>query len=98
MTTTKRSHKAKQPAAPEPYDALPINPDWIYRLHDGWKYFGFSPTQMDARIRDGDIPQPISLSDGGRAKGWLGSTILQWQAERQAKAAQRKTTRKAARS
>ena len=33
-------------------------------------------------IKRGEFPKPISLSDSGRAKGWLESEILVWQAKR----------------
>jgi predicted DNA-binding transcriptional regulator AlpA len=56
-------------------------PDWFYRLVDPTRYFGYSPTQLDEKIRTGQVPAPISLSDsGGRAKGWFGRQIIAWQA------------------
>ena len=87
MTSPKRrSHHAAPlpPDAPRLYDTAPINPDFVYRLSDGPKYFGFLPTALDQKIKAGEIPEPLSLSDSGRARGWLGSTILKWQAERAA--------------
>lgn len=65
-----------------------IHPDHIYRYADGPKYYGLGLSAIDAKIKTGEIPKPISLSDSGRAKGWLGKTILEWQAARQAKSEQ----------
>ena len=76
-------------------------PDWFYRLVDATRYFGYSPTQLDEKIRTGQVPAPISLSDsGGRAKGWFGRQNIAWQAAREAAsvartAAAKPTTRKA---
>jgi predicted DNA-binding transcriptional regulator AlpA len=97
MTSPKRrSHHAAPlpPDAPRVHDVQPINPDWVYRVSDGWKYFGFNPTQLDQKIKSGEIPEPLSLSDSGRARGWLGKTILQWQAERAAACAAKTAARK----
>lgn len=66
----------------------PINPDYFYRLADGSKFFGYRPTTLDEKIKSGEIPKPITLSDSGRAKGWFGRAILAWQAERVRKAEQ----------
>jgi predicted DNA-binding transcriptional regulator AlpA len=65
-----------------------IHADRVYRYADGPKYFGLGLSSIDEKIKTGEIPKPISLSDSGRAKGWLGRTILAWQAERQAKSEQ----------
>jgi predicted DNA-binding transcriptional regulator AlpA len=64
----------------------PLHADWFYRLIDAHKYFGYSPTVISEKIKSGEIPPPVSLSDSGRAKGWFGRVILEWQAGRQAKA------------
>jgi predicted DNA-binding transcriptional regulator AlpA len=69
-----------------PINDRPLNPDWFYRLSDGYRYFGYRPTTLDEKIQKGEIPAPIALSDTGRARGWFGRTILKWQAEREAKA------------
>jgi hypothetical protein len=65
----------------------PIHPDWFYRLSDGPKFFGYGPTTIDDKIRSGEIPPLVSRSDSGRAKGWFGRVIIEWQAARQAKTA-----------
>jgi predicted DNA-binding transcriptional regulator AlpA len=64
----------------------PLVPDQIYRWKEGWKFFGYGATQLEEKIEAGEIPAPIPLSDTGRAKGWLGRTIIEWQADQVMKA------------
>jgi predicted DNA-binding transcriptional regulator AlpA len=67
----------------------PINPHVFYRMAEwGEAFFGFAASQLETKIRMGEIPKPISLTDTGRARGWFGHPILAWQQERLAKAAQ----------
>ena len=82
MPQKRKSEKRKPPTY------KPLLPDKFYRLYDGPQYFGYSYTQLDLRIKKGEIPTPISLSANGRARGWFGRSIIAWQAEREA-AAQR---------
>ena len=56
-----------------------IDPNAIIRRVDGPKFFGFGLTQLDKKIASGDIPEPVVLSEGGRARGWLGSQIIEYQ-------------------
>ena len=65
-------------------DPRPLAPDQIYRPNEARFFFGYKSTQLDEKIKAGEIPTPISLSDTGRAKGWLGRQIIKWQAEREA--------------
>lgn len=62
-----------------------IHPDHIYRKHQGPKIFGVGKTKLDEQIKSREIEPPMSLSDGGRAKGWLGSVIIEHQQKRLAK-------------
>jgi hypothetical protein len=64
----------------------PINPDAFYRLHIGEIFFGLSPGRLNDAIRKGLIPAPIAPTEGGRAKGWFGRTILEHQRQRLATA------------
>jgi predicted DNA-binding transcriptional regulator AlpA len=64
----------------------PLVPDEIYRPHEARHFFGYRPTQLDEKIKAGEIPAPLPLSDSGRAVGWLGSQIIEWQAKRVAAA------------
>jgi predicted DNA-binding transcriptional regulator AlpA len=59
---------------------MEIHPNEIVRLKDGPRYFGFSPTQIDVKIKTGEIPPPMALSATGRARGWTGAQILEHQA------------------
>jgi prophage regulatory protein len=54
----------------------------IIRLRELPDYVGLKRTQIDELIQRGEFPKPIPLSDTGRAKGWLESEILVWQAHR----------------
>lgn len=62
---------------PEPYR--------IIRRSDLHLYVGLKRTQVDELIKNGEFPKPVTLSDGGRAVGWLAHEIAQWQAMRIAK-------------
>ena len=33
---------------------------------------GYSRSQLQEKIKKGEFPAPIKLSDSGRAKGWFG--------------------------
>jgi hypothetical protein len=72
------SHKPHQPKEKPPLP--PLSPDEIVRWIDGPRYFGVQHTNMQMFIRLGEIPEPMVLC--GRARGWLGSTILEWQRKR----------------
>ena len=52
-----------------------LSPNEIVRLKHGKKYFGYGPTVIAEKIKAGEIPEPMRL--GGRARGWLGSQILE---------------------
>lgn len=80
MPVNTRSQRSRE------VDERPIHPDWFYRLSEARKFFGYGPTTLDAKIKSGEIPAPVALSDTGRACGWFGRVILEWQAERKAKA------------
>jgi predicted DNA-binding transcriptional regulator AlpA len=62
--------------------AQPLNPDFFYRLYEGPLFFGVARSRLNDLIAENKIPKPIPLSDGGRAKGWFGSQIIQWKADR----------------
>ena len=54
----------------------------IIREKDIDAYCGLKRTQRAELIRRGEFPKPISLSEGGRARGYLESEVAQWQARR----------------
>ncbi len=62
---------------------IEIHPNQIVRLKDGPRYFGLSENRIYEKIKAGEIPAPMSLSATGRARGWLGSQILEYQARLQ---------------
>jgi hypothetical protein len=83
-----RKAKAHKQAAPKPQprdDQSVIHPDWFYRVSDAWKFFGYRNSVLHIKIATGEVPAPIALSDGGRARGWFGRTIIKWQQEREAR-------------
>jgi predicted DNA-binding transcriptional regulator AlpA len=57
----------------------------IFRKRQLPAYVGLQRSQIDELIRKRQFPPPLSLSDGGRAKGWLESELVAWQAARLAK-------------
>ncbi|MCJ9728987.1 AlpA family transcriptional regulator [Bradyrhizobium sp. PRIMUS42] len=62
-----------------------MDPNEIVRTKNGRKVFGFGPTQIAKKIKLGEIPAPIKLSESGRASGWTGRQINEYrrvQAER----------------
>ena len=61
-----------------------LDPNQIVRVREGRKYFGYGHSQIDEKIKSGEVPAPFPLSDSGRAMGWTGRQIIQWQAERAA--------------
>ena len=63
-----------------------LDPNQIVRKGQGPKYFGLRPTALDDAIKAKLIPAPFVLIEGGHAKGWLGSQIIEWQAQRVAAA------------
>jgi predicted DNA-binding transcriptional regulator AlpA len=82
--TIKKRTRRKPTARPSLLaDSQPINPNFFYRKAEGWKFFGYKTTQLDEKIKSGLIPAPIILdgSIDGRARGWFGSTIIQWQTD-----------------
>jgi predicted DNA-binding transcriptional regulator AlpA len=88
MKSPRRIHRRKPlpPGQPVAVDVTPINPSHFYRAYLGHQFFGLAPAALASAIEAGHVPTPIKVSDGGRATGWIGSTILQWQAERMAAA------------
>jgi predicted DNA-binding transcriptional regulator AlpA len=66
-----------------------LDPNQIVRPREGRKYFGYGPTQIDEKIKSGEIPAPVALSASGRAKGWLGQQIIEHHRRLMAAAEQR---------
>jgi hypothetical protein len=92
MTEQTNKPKRKPPSGAKlkrPVDPNPINPNYFYRLADGPRFFGYASTVLAEKIKNGDVPLPVTLSEGGRARGWFGWQILDWQKEQVDKAAER---------
>jgi predicted DNA-binding transcriptional regulator AlpA len=66
-----------------------LHPSEIVRLRDGAKFFGFKHSQLDEKIKSGEIPAPFPLSESGRAVGWTGAQIIEHQRRRLAAAKQK---------
>jgi predicted DNA-binding transcriptional regulator AlpA len=64
----------------------PLHPNEIVRPREAEKYFGYRHSQLAEKVKVGEIPTPIKLSDSGRSVGWTGQQILEWQRARMAAA------------
>jgi predicted DNA-binding transcriptional regulator AlpA len=49
------------------------------------QFSGLQRTQTDELIKRGEFPQPVPLSDTGRAVGWLEDELVAWQRGRLAR-------------
>ena len=56
-------------------------------------FCGLKRTQRKELEARGEFPKAISLTEGGRAKGYLESELLEWQRRRLAKREQRQLRR-----
>ena len=54
----------------------------VLRMKDLPPKVGFRPSTLYELIATGKFPAPFKLIQGGRATGWLESTIDAWVAER----------------
>jgi prophage regulatory protein len=54
----------------------------MFRLRDLSQFTGLRRTTIAELIKAGDFPAPIRLTEGGRARAWLESDLIAWQAER----------------
>ena len=68
----------------------PINPAFTYRKHGpiARAVIGLGPTQMDAKIKSGELPPTFPLSESGKAQGWTGAQLLAIQKHRMDQAAE----------
>ena len=55
-----------------------INTYYVLRMKDLPKKIGFQPSTIYELIAKGKFPAPFKLVQGGRAAGWLESTIDEW--------------------
>ena len=61
-------------------------PDFIYRPRQVERFTGYKSTQLWELIGTGKFPPPVRLSEGGKAVGWFGRVLIQWQTELEAEA------------
>jgi predicted DNA-binding transcriptional regulator AlpA len=59
-----------------------LEPNQVVRKHNGYSYFGLKSTALDDAIKSDLIPKPVKLTPGGRAVGWFGWQIIEWQRQR----------------
>ena len=55
-----------------------INTYYVLRMKDLPKKIGYQPSTIYELIAKGKFPAPFKLVQGGRAAGWLESTIDEW--------------------
>jgi predicted DNA-binding transcriptional regulator AlpA len=67
---------------PDDESKVGLHPNQFVRKSEGPRYFGYAPAQLDNLIDQGVIPQPVALNENGRARGWFGYVILEWQVAR----------------
>ena len=60
-----------------------INSYCVLRMKDLPKKIGFQPSTIYELIAKGKFPAPFKLVSGGRAAGWLETTIDDWIADRE---------------
>ena len=54
----------------------------MFRLRDLPEFVGLRRTQIGELIKTGEFPEPVPLSDSGRAVAWLECDLVAWQAAR----------------
>ena len=54
----------------------------LYRWRDLPPFVGLRKTAIEELIKAGQFPEPVPLSDTGRAVAWLECDLVAWQAAR----------------
>jgi len=57
----------------------------VLRKHDAQAFVGLKGTAFDEKVKNGDLPKPIKLTDSGKAVGWVTAELEQWLQRRIAK-------------
>lgn len=57
---------------------LPDSGDRILRVSEVMRLTSLSRSTIYHRVRTGEFPGPVSLFEGGRARGWWHSEIMAW--------------------
>jgi len=58
-------------------DNFGLDPGEFYRWSQGFKLFGLRHSQLSEAIKTGKLPTPFASAEGGKAKGWTGSQIIE---------------------
>ena len=54
----------------------------MFRIRELPEFVGLRRTQIGELIKAGEFPEPVPLSDSGRAVAWLECDLVAWQAAR----------------
>ena len=57
----------------------------VLRKRDACAFVALKPTQFSKYVKLGHLPQPVKLTDDGRAVAWIKTELEAWLAERIAK-------------
>jgi predicted DNA-binding transcriptional regulator AlpA len=60
------------------HDLVSTRHDRILRMRELQQQIGLSPSHIYFLIKEDAFPRPFKLVPGGRASGWLASTIDAW--------------------
>lgn len=72
---------------------LDLDPAEIFRPKQAEKYFGLKHTQINEKVRAGEIEAPFLLGgEGGKAVGWTGRQIINYHRKRIAATAKKLET------
>jgi hypothetical protein len=58
-------------------DNFGLDPGAFYRWSQGFKLFGLKHSQLSEAVNTGKLPPPAEAVEGGKAKGWFGSQIIE---------------------
>ena len=66
----------------------PLVPHFFYRRHGpvAKGVIGLSDTQIDEKIKSGELDPPVKAFEDGRATGWFGFQLIEIQEQRLARA------------
>jgi hypothetical protein len=54
-----------------------LDPGAFYRWSQGFKLFGLKHSQLSEAVNTGKLPPPAEAVEGGKAKGWFGSQVIE---------------------
>jgi predicted DNA-binding transcriptional regulator AlpA len=80
-TIVPKTKTEKKPHRYQPPTIAPV----VLRGRDAAFFVGLKPTQFSKHVRLGHLPQPVKLTDDGRAVAWLRTELEAWLAARVAK-------------